>query len=282
MLHLVCYRLIISIFLAFESWQSKCTHNHNQCAKHSCTGCELSYYPHNESFPLFAALLNAIHLRKVTVRILTNNYSVPTCTGKATLLDWLSLNKVSVRMYKTTSFLHAKFMMIDNGRKTLVSSVNYSKTSFMKNRESGVIISQCDDCEVLKLYKTVFEYDWQNADQYTLDNHYTDDEIKYITDPQYLANVVVTPPSQRVPNITTTDLTIFPGVALSGYVAPDYARETFFEALNKIRSSLSVHIYTISDLNICNQLVKLKNSSINVTLLVSKRVAGIEKNHKVS
>lgn len=223
---------------------------------------------------MFAALLNAINLRKIAVKILTNNYSVPTCQDKATLLDWLSINKAGIKMYKTTSFLHAKFMMIDGGKKVLISSVNFSQRSFMENRESGVIMSECtDDCDVIELYKSVYDHDWNNGDHYTMSNVYTDEQIKIMTDPSRYPNTVVTPPSQRVPNTSVMNLTTFSGVKIFGYVSPDHARETFFTTINKTRNSLKVHIYEVTDMSICHQLVNLKNNGINVTMLVSVRVS---------
>ena len=178
-------------------------------------------------------------------------------------------------MYKTTSFLHAKYIVIDGGRKTLVSSVNFSKTSFMKNRESGVIISQCDDCEVVKLYQSVFESDWAMADMYHL-NSYTDDQIKIMTNPQPYAYPIVTSPSHRIKDINTTmELQDFDDVQISGYVAPDNARDTFTKTLQSVQSKLVVHLYAIFSSTICNEIVKLKsNAGINVTMLVSSRRAG--------
>ena len=33
---------------------------------------------------------------------------------------------------------HTKYIMVDKGKRTSISSVNFSHTSFMKNREAGV------------------------------------------------------------------------------------------------------------------------------------------------
>ncbi len=40
-------------------------------------------------------------------------------------------------MYTTTAFMHAKYMTIDSAVVS-ISSVNWSKTSYIKNREAGV------------------------------------------------------------------------------------------------------------------------------------------------
>ena len=78
----------------------------------------------NESFPVFPALLNAVH-RGVTVRLIINDYNTKTCSGQIAPLDYLFLNKVDVRYYASTTFMHAKYMMIDKGKKTSISSVNF-------------------------------------------------------------------------------------------------------------------------------------------------------------
>ena len=230
------------------------------------------YYNHEEKFPLYSALLNAIHLRNITVKILTNNYSVPTCPDKVTQLDSLHMNGALVRFYKTTQFLHAKFLMIDDGEKVLVSSINFSEMSFMKNRECGVIISNCANCEVIKLYKSAYEYDWQNADRLILDNQYSENQIETITNPARLENIVITPPEQRIPNIKIKKLKVFDNIQLLGYVGPDYARSTLISQLKNASKSILVHIYSITDRSICELLIYLKTKGINVTLLVSKRV----------
>lgn len=196
------------------------------------------------------------------------------------MLDWLAMNNISIRMYKTTYFLHAKYAFIDRGKKTLISSVNYSKTSFMKNRESGVIISQCSDCDTLKLYQTVFERDWEIADPYVFDNQYTEDQVKSMTDPAFYPSPIVKPPGDRVGIQTTMALQDFNDVQISGYVAPDNARLTFNTSLQNIQSKLIVHIYAITSFKICEEIVNLKNTNqINVTMLVSWNTAGTNKKY---
>ena len=58
----------------FSSW-SGCT------PFTGCQGCSITNAT-KEQFPIFHALLNAVHVQKATVRILTNNYNTPTCPGK--------------------------------------------------------------------------------------------------------------------------------------------------------------------------------------------------------
>ena len=267
----------LKILIAFESWNKTCTRHHGSCNEENvCTGCSLEE-THKESFPIFTALLNAVHFKKLSVKILTNNYSVETCDSQTTLLDWLHINGIEVRMYKSTTFLHAKFMMTDGGKKILISSVNFSKTSFMRNREAGVIISDCDDCQALELYKSVFQYDWNEADEYILSNEYSKDQLEYITDSKLLLYALLKLPSERVPRAYVSELKTFANTEIVlGYVAPDYARKTFLNLLNSTRSSLIVHIFIITDAEICDAVVELHKHGVNVTVLVSKHTTGFQ------
>lgn len=72
----------------FSSW-SGCTNFTG------CVGCTISNM-RKEQFPVFPALLNAMHEKKATVRILTNNYNTATCSGMIAPLDFLALNGVCV------------------------------------------------------------------------------------------------------------------------------------------------------------------------------------------
>ncbi len=222
----------------------------------------------NEPFKVFQALVEAMQSpRNISVKILTNNFSVPTCKDETTLLDWLHVNGAEIRTYASTTFLHAKFMMTDNGVKVLVSSVNFSYQSFSQhNRETGVIVSNCE-CRALDLYKEVFEFDWKEGDTYVLTNTYSEEQIQVIKSP------VDSP-------ISSNQIETFPNVDIvQTYVAPDFARQTFFNNLNNTQHSLLIHIYFIGDMEICDQIVALhKNSGVKVSVLVSERTLNFFQN----
>jgi phosphatidylserine/phosphatidylglycerophosphate/cardiolipin synthase-like enzyme len=91
-----------------------------------------------ESFPVFPALLNAVH-RKVTVRIITNNFGQPTCDNQIAPLDFLALNGVQIKYYSSTTFMHAKFLKRD-GKVASISSINWTRNSLTNDREAGAII----------------------------------------------------------------------------------------------------------------------------------------------
>lgn len=240
----------------FDSWKH-CTHQNCHSSDTSCTGCSLED-TQSETNPIFLALLEAIQNRNVEVQILTNNYSVPTCEDHVTLLDWLHVNGAQIKFYKTTLFLHAKFMMTDNGAKVLLSSVNFSLTSFTKNRETGVIVSNCN-CDAMDLYTSVYQYDWDHADEFILTNSYTKAQLDIITTPLDSTASYTPPTSYDNVQIVTS------------YVGPDYARDTFLQYLNKTTQSLVLHIYDITDQNICEDVAQLyKNNGVKVDVLVDR------------
>lgn len=154
----------------FESW-SKCDESP------FCTPSETRA----ESFPVFGALLNALH-RGVAVRIVTNNYNDPAQpSGTVSLLDFLALNGANISYYTSTTFMHAKYMAID-GKVVSISSVNYSQTSYMDNREAGLYIT---GVAIVKFCAQVFDYDFSAATP-LVPGSYTESEMKIITDPSQI------------------------------------------------------------------------------------------------
>lgn len=251
----------------FNSWGS-CT-NHDGTCGGDCIGCTLKDQ-RNESFPIFSALLNAIHLHNVTVRLLTNDYYVPTCSGLIAPLDWLSLNGIQVRLYRTTTFLHSKFVLIDHGRRTSVSSINFSHTSFLKNREAGMVLDQCS-CSAIAMYQAVFENDWDLGYDYVVNNTYTSSELEYITDPSMIPYAMS--PHPENPGVYVAPLIPYKNVTVKmAYTGPDYAYDTVMAGLAQTNSSLQVMIYQITDKALCNEMLNLSMRGVNVTLLVSYHI----------
>ncbi len=252
-----------------KSWDT-CTHYSAECGG-KCIGCTVEDQ-FNEDFPVFPALVNAVHKNNVTIRFLTNDFSVPTCDNMVTPMDWMHLIGMQIHYYKTTTFQHAKFMIIDHGRKVLISSVNFSKTSFTKNREAGVILSDCS-CSATKLYQQVFDSDWNTGYNYSVTNKMNKKDIDTIRSKKLL------PPGDKgpfiVPGAFVTKMSTVKDVSiLKGYTAPDNARDTFMNGLDDVKSSLKVHIYQITDTGICSKLQDMFNNGINVTLLVGSYIVG--------
>jgi phosphatidylserine/phosphatidylglycerophosphate/cardiolipin synthase-like enzyme len=250
---------------SMKSWNSVCTKDTDCPKRGSCTGCPLEQQ-RNETFPVFPALLNAVHERGVRVRIITNNFTFSACAGRVIPMDWLALNNIQIRMYTTTTFMHAKFIVIDRGTKTAVSSVNWSYTSFMRNREAGVIVEDCD-CSAISFYQSVFQHDWGKGIEYVISRQYSQSEVKIITDPSLLPYTI---PKSEVNGTFVTKLVRYSGVKIKkAYTTPDNARETLLAYLGQTEQSLNLAVYQVTDEGLCSELLNLHKRGINVTVLVS-------------
>lgn len=219
----------------FSSW-SKCT------PFDGCQGCTIEKQK-KEEFPVFAALLNAKHQRNIKVRILTNDYKKSTCEGKIAPLDYLILNGIEVRGYASTTYIHAKFMIIDKGKKTSISSVNFSYSSFMRNREAGVVLDEgCH--EAARFHQQVFETDWLKGVPFQVNNTYSEDEMKMITDSSPYP--VKMPDPKVIPEAYVTGLVTIEGVMVKEvYVAPDFARDKLLETMAATKKSFHMAIYEV-------------------------------------
>ena len=114
--------------------------------------------------------------------------------GRIDPLTFLKLAGADVRYYRTTTFLHTKFIQTD--KSTVVSSVNYSYTSFMLNREAGwVIVSQVDwqsvslnesrvllqgSSDITDLYNKAFFLDFSAADVFVPNQAYSPEDMAVI------------------------------------------------------------------------------------------------------
>ena len=225
----------------------------------------------NEAFPVFPALLNAVHKKGIKIRLLTNDFNKETCEGKISPLDWLSLNGIEIRFYTTTTFMHTKYVMVDKGKKTSVSSVNFSYTSFMKNREAGVVLEgACNS--VVSFYSSVFEYDWDHGMDYKVQHTYNSSAMTYITSKDELP--VNIPSPLFIPNAYVTSLTTYLAGIRNAYTAPDFALKTVSCVLSSAQSVLYLMIYQVTDSQLCSDILHMYNKGIDVKLLVSDRIYG--------
>jgi phosphatidylserine/phosphatidylglycerophosphate/cardiolipin synthase-like enzyme len=233
-------------------------------------GCSVAFVRNSESFPIFQALLNAI-FRGVKVRILTNYYGVKTATGMITPLDFLSLAGAQVRYYRTTTFMHAKYMNADNDTASS-SSVNYSYTSFMENREAGFIIQGNGFSSFFNFFSSIFEFDWNEATAWPIDQTYNSTDMAIIKNTSPV-KVVIPPPrnisGSYVPPLVTVTHT-FSNFGL--ITSPDYACTTVMAALQTAQTSIAVQIYQITPGPFCNFFISKFNAGLNVTILVSDEI----------
>ena len=130
-------------------------------------------------------------------------------------------------------------MAIDKGAKTAISSVNWSYTSFLKNREAGVILEDCT-CSAITFYQSVFEYDWDNGMEYVMNQTYSPSEMKVITDPAHMPYAMLK--NNTIPGAFVTQLIPHPNVVIKqAYTSPDNARDTLMTlSFQNVKSSLQV------------------------------------------
>ena len=257
-------------------------------------GCSVEEQKYNETFPIFPALLNAI-ANGISVRILTNDYErPPPSKGNIEPLTYLYLAGADVKYYATTTFWHAKYIAVgpnananananaksptDSSRSgssaekraTAISSVNFSQTSFRKNREAGVILRGHQLEPILELAADVFESDWENGKAFTVDQVYSESQLKMIRDKEFLP--VVIPKDEYFPgafyapttkaDIRETDVSLV--------VSPDYAFETIKAALDATEHTFLLYIYQVTDVHLCAWLEEFASrSDHDLYLLVS-------------
>ena len=144
---------------------------------------------------------------------------------------------VEVTYYATTSFMHAKYMQVD-GKKASVSAVNWSRNSFMNNREvcklrtltgrclfsfahvsikAGMIVSSGDASDsaapLLEFLTSVFEDDLRLGIPYTNPPSFSDTDLEIINNIAVRPVSLPSPPSKRafvspVPEPVTSDMEV--------------------------------------------------------------------------
>ena len=106
------------------------------------------------------------------MRVLTNAFDdEKTCAGAVSPLGFLAMS-AEVAMFRTTTVQHAKVIVVD-GERTAISSVNWSKGSFLANREAGVVLTST---EAAAFVTSVFEYDWKIAKPWATPTDGIDDD----------------------------------------------------------------------------------------------------------
>eukprot|EP00162_Nutomonas_longa_P002615 comp13263_c0_seq1/m.18137 comp13263_c0_seq1/g.18137 ORF comp13263_c0_seq1/g.18137 comp13263_c0_seq1/m.18137 type:complete len:453 (+) comp13263_c0_seq1:44-1402(+) len=246
------------------SWIGCTNFNNNQ------DGCSISEMRNQEKFPVQAAVLNAAH-RGVKVRILTNDYGVTSLKGKIDPLQLLAMASpnIQLRYYTSTTFFHAKYMAADNTVAS-VSSVNFSFTSIMENREAGLRLAGPAAGPLIQFMKSVFDADFNQAYPHVPNQQYSAADMKIITDPSPIPVPSVSKPSipAYMPPIVSVTGTANVTVAAS----PDFARSTILDAVAQAQSSFQMFIYQVTDTQLCQRILALKNNGIKVTLLVSHKI----------
>eukprot|EP00948_MAST-09A_sp_MAST-9A-sp1_P000755 g755.t1 len=235
-----------------------------------------------EKFPVFAALLNALH-RGVAVRILTNNYNIKDCKGTISPLPFLKLNGANIRYYASTTFLHEKYMNIDGGKKVSISSINFSQTSFRYNREAGIVLSGSKGAA--DFVASVFDSDWRRGATFPSQANagwsesdlaiiQSEDQVPVVLpDPKSGLSDYYSPPDY---NKTThgKGFSLGSDDTLTVLTSPDFSAKTLSEQLLTAKKTLDIHIYQITSDWIANAIESLLHKGVKVRLLVSGKIYG--------
>jgi len=236
------------------------------CSTFGQTGCATGCDPGTmraDPFPLFGAILNALH-RGVSVRILTNGFGLPDCgtQGNLTLLTFLALNGAEVRYYATTTFVHAKWLAADArdgsiptngsssyGGKVAVSSVNWSRSSLSKNREAGAVLAGLGSAPAAAFMAAVFAADFAAALPAPLNtSFYSAAQLDTIRDADPVP--VVVPPPPHVPGgpsgcyvyNSSAALPLPDGSSLVAFASPDHSYAELTRQLNSATSTLEIYM----------------------------------------
>jgi phosphatidylserine/phosphatidylglycerophosphate/cardiolipin synthase-like enzyme len=239
----------------------------------TCIGCNATKQ-RNDVFFVFSALLNAVH-RGVAVRVLTNDYNNVDCAGMISPLPFLKLNGVAVRYYRTTTFLHTKYTSVD-GERVSISSVNFSKASFLKNREAGAVLSGAGAAPLVAFFTSVFDADWQRGYDLVLKQTYSAQAMAIITDKTPVTVSLPPVPSNATGHYVTPKPQPIAarGTNITVEASPDYAYKTLLAAVDSAQLNFTLMIYQVTDTSLCDKLVAMHRAGLELRLLVSSRIYG--------
>ena len=269
--------------------------NNNNNNNNNCGGVLPSRAMAKESFPVFFALLNAAK-RNVTVRVLTNKYDDEEvgCDGRVTMKDFLSLanpEKMEVRYYRSTSFMHAKYIARDGGKAMSISSVNWSRESMRENREAGIILREGDGPDRLfdRVSNRAFEYDWKRAQKHARGVEDIAKEEMAIIKGSAVGDAKLAKTkgmaNKNAKNTITNDDSVKPfvtkmekiplgeGSSVEMFVSPDFSRDSLLRFLRSAENVVYIYTYQITDDEIANTLVDLAmRKHVKVFLMLSPRI----------
>jgi len=165
--------------------------------------------------------------------------------------------------------MHAKYISVD-GSAAAVSSVNYDYTSFMENREAGLILSGSGAAPLISFMTSVFTYDYNNGKTWPT-NSYNSSDMAIIKNTAPLK--VVIPPPRNYSGAYVTSVNTITGTydSVSVYTSPDFVFKAVSQSLNSTKSSLHVEIYQITG-GFCDIVQNLYSAGISLKILVSNHI----------
>jgi len=216
---------------------------------------------------------------------LTNKYDDEEvgCDGRVTMKDFLSLanpEKMEVRYYRTTSFMHAKYIARDNGEALSISSVNWSRESMRENREAGVILEEKRDGSD-RLFDRVsnraFEYDWKRAQKHVRGvEDIAKEEMAIIKNGVSSGAKLENTKNDAMvkPFVTKMEqILLGEGSSVKMFVSPDFSREAFLRFLQSAKNVVYIYTYQVTDDDIADVLIDLSmNKNVKVFMMLSPRI----------
>eukprot|EP01102_Stenamoeba_stenopodia_P011300 TRINITY_DN3459_c0_g1_i1.p1 TRINITY_DN3459_c0_g1~~TRINITY_DN3459_c0_g1_i1.p1 ORF type:complete len:433 (-),score=89.55 TRINITY_DN3459_c0_g1_i1:136-1434(-) len=248
----------VSIDIGAPSWSSWI----ESCS----TGCSPTELRKYETFPVWQALLNALH-NGIRVRIMINNYdSTGPSTGDIDPLTFLYLNGADIRYFTTLTFLHTKYIATESMMS--ISSVNFDEVSYLENREAGVVISGDSSGPLRALMNETFNSDFAIATPFKPNQYYSSSEYQIITNPDPIP--VVIPPRPNIDAYDTPLINVTGDLDVTVFDSPDFAYNLIAPYIQNAQKSIQVMMYQITDI-MCD-LIGNVSSNIQTTLLVSSRI----------
>jgi hypothetical protein len=245
---------------SFSSWLTSCRSNNG------CSPAE----QRTETFPVWQALLNALH-SGVSVNIMTNDYNdTDLSPGNIEPLTFLFLNGAKIRYFDTLTFLHAKYIATES--QASVSSVNFDYTSYMENREAGIVITGSEASPFIKLYNDTFWDDWDQAFDFVPQQTYNESAMSIITNPDLVP--VVIPPPANLGTYVTPLINVTGETTATAFVSPDFAYNLVDSSLSVAQYSIDLYMYD-TDGDMCDLLQTFPSSIVqNSMILVSANIVG--------
>lgn len=190
----------------------------------------------------------------------------------------LAVNNVAFKFKLFIDALHSLAHCWVHNYRISITSINFSRTSFTRNREAGALIGGPGAAPILSFTSSIFEADWAQAEPLNPQpSEWSSTELATITNVTALA-VVLPEPSKtwaayyNPPN--PAPITVAAGSSMVVAASPDYASRTLMSSIQKAVSKLDVMIYQITGDDIADELIRLARRGVAVRLLVSSSIYG--------
>ena len=260
-------------------------------------------YIYDDLTDIIDAIVNA-HNRGVDVKIILDDTDNDDSKAAADYLNGegipLKICTSTVPQYFDTQ--HNKGVLVD-GKKVLISSINWSPTSLRYNRETGIIIESSD---VTSYYLALFNHDWSVCEEYDSGVHLqssmlmveegdpvepayknnmsSKNSIKQITHNIFLPGYGIKNPVGLMyqtfffnPSYSNDfeEVKTYSGeMTVLAMASPDNCFEGVAGILSKAEKSIDISVYTLSSPYLIDILAERMKKEVKVRLLLEKNQVG--------